>query len=135
MAIRKSSVPYAERKPARPIDTSGYQDVSQPNAGFFRFKLGGGTIAGGVRIWHGPPHDPVTGEEMDRSWRWQAEFNGEPIPFERVWPACTGSPITDEEYRRYIARQQWARENAPDSAFAERGRRRDPLSLNEPLPF
>ena len=110
-------------------------DVSEPAAGYFRYRLGQDQPRGGVRIWHGPPLDPVTGEELDRSHRWQAEFNGEPIDFNRVWPACIGEPITEADYRHYCARTEWAREHAPNSAYAERHRKIDPLSLNNPLPF
>lgn len=109
--------------------------VSEPEAGFFRYRLVSGGVRGGVRIWFGPPHDPVTGEEMDRSWRWQAEFDGEPVEFDRVWPACIGDPISEADYRAYCARKEWAQQNAPRSAYAERTRRVDPLSSDTPLPF
>jgi hypothetical protein len=72
---------------------------------------------------------------MDRSWRWQAEFNGEAIPFDRVWPDCTGAPISEAEYRAYCDKQEWARANAPDSAFAQPERKIDPLSIFTPLQF
>lgn len=111
------------------------QDVSTPTAGYFRFKLVSGGVAGGVRIWHGPPLDPVTGEVLDRSWRWQAEFEGEPVDFDRVWPGCAGAPISEDEYRRYVARAKWARESAPGSAYADRRKRHDPLDSQTPLPF
>lgn len=111
------------------------QDVSTPTAGFYRHKLRSGGIVGGVRIWFGPPHDPVTGEELDRSHRWQAEFDGQPVDFDDVWPACAGSPISETDYRAYVARRAWAAENAPTSAFANPKRRYDPLSTNNPLPF
>lgn len=110
-------------------------DVTEPEPGFFRMKLRGGGVLVGIRIWHGAPRDPVTGDEMDRSWRWQAECNGEPIDFERVWPQCAGDPITEAEYRAYSQRQRWAREKAPKSAYADPGRRLDLLSASNPLPF
>lgn len=110
-------------------------DVTEPEAGFFRFRLRSGGVRGVVRIWNGPPHDPVTGEELDRSWRWQAEFNGELIDFDRVWPACAGEPVTEQDYRRAIARQEWAREQAPGSAYADPRAKLDPLSTDTPLPF
>ena len=131
--IRKDRTRYADMA-LRRSERAG-ADVSRPVAGFYRYRLGRGTVRGGVRIWFGPPHDPVTGEELDRGWRWQAEFDGEPIDFLRVWPACTGEPITEQEYRAMIARKAWAREHAPGSAYAERGRRLDPLSTDNPLPF
>ncbi|RIV79541.1 hypothetical protein [Pelagerythrobacter aerophilus] len=110
-------------------------DVTKPTAGFYRFRMRSGGVRGVVRIWFGPPHDPVTGEELDRSWRWQAEFNGEPVDLDRVWPDCAGEPVTEQDYRRAIARQEWARQHAPDSAYADHRKRRDPLDPGEPLPF
>lgn len=110
-------------------------DVSTPVAGYYRFRFGVGRIRGGVRVWFGPPHDPVTGEELDRSWRWQALFNGEPVDFDRVWPACGGDPITEADYQHYCERTAWARENAPESAYADTKRWHDPLSTSSPLPF
>ena len=88
----------------------------------------------GVELRFGPPLDPVTGEELDRGWRWMAFVNGEPIAFERVWPMCAGDPITEDEYRRYCARKAWAQEHAPESAYAT-GRRINRLDPNHPLPF
>ena len=131
--IRRPSTPYAERV-VRPVHVAGAVSVSEPVAGFYRHKFGRSTVRAGVRIWHGPPADPVTGEIMDRGWRWQAEVNGQLTDFERVWPVCAGDPITEEEYRRYVQRKAWARENAPDSAYAT-GRKIDRLSLDHPLPF
>ena len=103
--------------------------------GFFRHRLVSGGVIGGVRIWYGPPHDPVTGEVMDRSWRWQAEFDGEPVDLDRVWPECVGRPITEAEYQALVARREWAKQHAPRSAYAERTRRHDPLSSETPMPF
>lgn len=120
-------------KAVRPV--RGAVDVSAPVEGFYRFKPRSGAVYGGVRVWFGPPHDPVTGEELDRSWRWQSQFNGEPIDLDRVWPVCAGDPITEAEHQRYVARQRWAREHAPKSAYAERGRKIDRLSRSEALPF
>ncbi len=52
----------------------------------------------GVRIWYGPPFDPDTGDELDRSHRWMAIQDGYEIdPFE-VWPWCCHRPITTERY-------------------------------------
>ena len=110
-------------------------DVSTPVAGYFRHRLRGGSIAGGVRIWFGPPHDPVTGEELDRSWRWQATFNGEPVELDQVWPVCAGDPISEADHAAYVRRAAWAKTNAPNSAFARPGKRWDPLSSDNPLPF
>ena len=67
----------------------------------------------------------MTGEELDRSWRWQAQANGEFVELEDVWPVCAGNPITEQEYRSYCNRQRWAREHVPESAYAEPRRRLD----------
>jgi hypothetical protein len=117
------------------VSVVGAQDVSVPKPGFYRHRLRSGGIAGAVRIWFGPPHDPETGEEMDRSHRWQAEFLGEYVEFDECWPLCAGDPVSEAEYRTLIARQDWARRNLPTSAYADPRRRYDPLSTREALPF
>lgn len=111
----------------------GSIDISlEPAPGFYRHRLRSGAIKGVVRIWFGPPNDPITGEPLDRSWRHQAEFNGKYIEIDEVWPKCGGEPVTETEYRRAIARQDWAKEAAPHSAYADPKRKAD--LLNEPLP-
>jgi hypothetical protein len=132
---RRDRTAYADMAAARPQRTFAGHDVSRPVEGHFRFKLVSGSVYGGVRIWYGAPHDPVTGEELDRSWRWQATFDGEPVDLDRVWPACLDDPISEEEHANYLRRRQWARQHAPDSAYAERGRKIDLLSIDNPLPF
>lgn len=132
--MTRKSLNYSERSTVR-LTGGPSVAVSEPEAGFFRFRLGASTVKGAVRIWHGPPHDPVTGEELDRSHRWQATFNGEPVDFDRVWPACATDPLSEEEYRYMLARQDWARKHAPDSAWVGGGRRYDPLDTRNPLPF
>ena len=120
----------------RAVAVAGATDVSLPVAGFFRHKLRSGGVVVGVRIYFDQPIDPVTGERLDRSYRWQADVNGEPFgDFDRVWPGCTGEPISEAEYEDYCARLRWAREHAPDSAFANPTRPYDPLSSDEVLPF
>ena len=110
-------------------------DPNVPVAGFYRFRRRKAAIFAPLRIWYGPPHDPVTGEEMDRSWRWQAELAGELIDVEYVWPACARNPIDRETYDRMNRRREWAEEAAPDSAYADTRRAYDPLSRSTPLPF
>lgn len=133
--IRRDPAPYAERH-VRPVQVAGALDVTTPKAAFYKIKLSRDAVLRAVRIYHGPPRDPVTGEELDRSWRWQAELDdGALIEFDRVWPQCGRDPIPEAEWRRCRARVEWARMHAPDSAYAERNRKRDPLSSSEPLPF
>lgn len=114
----------------------GGLDASEPVAGFYKMRLVAGTVAVGIRLFNGPPADPVTGEPLDRSWRWQAiADDGELLDMERVWPACAKTPISEADYRAMQGRRQWAREQAPDSAYADRRRKYDPLSSATPLPF
>ena len=130
---RRDTTPYAQMGAAR---TFAGVDVTEPKAGFYRTRLSGGSIRVGVRLHYGPPLDPVTGEVLDRHWRWQCDVNGEPYAdFDRVWPACAAEPITEIEYQRFVTRKVWASEKAPASAYAKPGKRYDPLSLDEPMPF
>lgn len=108
-------------------------DPDLPVAGHYRFRMRSGGALCGVRIWHGAPHDPVTGEELDRSPRWQALVNDDPVEIERVWPRCAADPISDGEYRHYCRTQAWAQQHAPDSALADPRRKADPLTT--PLLF
>lgn len=131
--MSRDTTPYAEM---RGNAVFAGQDVSKPEAGFFRFRLSSKSVAVGVEIRFGPPLDPITGEELDRSWRWLAFVNGEPFAdFDRIWPACLSDPISEDGYRTYCARQDWAREHAPESSYAEPGRPHHPLSTSTPLQF
>jgi hypothetical protein len=130
--VSRTALTYGDRAIPRRFDGI---DVTEPKAGFYRARLVSGGVRGGVRLFYGPPKDPITGEELDRSWRWQAEFDGEPVEFDRAWPVCAGEPITEAEYRRYCQRKTWAESNAPQSAYADRRKRLDPLDSATPLPF
>lgn len=109
--------------------------ADEPTAGWYKFRLvrGGHPVA--VRIWHGPPHCPDTGEEMDRSHRWQASANGRQIEVDRVWPACGRDPIDEAEAQHLIGLETWGRANAPDGPQANPHRPVDLLSAATPLPF
>lgn len=107
--------------------------TDEPVAGYYRAKLvrGGPWVA--VRIWHGSPRDPVTGEEMDRSWRWQAERNGEPCEVWRVWPYCAGEPINKAEHDYLLQLRDWAVQHAPEAPEAAPKSR---IEFNRlPVPF
>lgn len=99
-----------------------------------------------VRIWFGPPSDPDTGEDMDRSPRWRVQIGGVEIDNEPVrmggitfdgltsfWPSCCTSPIDEAEYRYRIERQEWAAEYDPLDPFKDIGGFIDPMSAT--LPF
>lgn len=107
--------------------------VDTPTAGFYRTQLRKGSHPVGVRIWFGPPHDPVTGEELDRSWRWQAEINGREADINRLWPSCASDPISEAEYRRLSNLQAWGEQHAPQGPQANPGRAVDLLNCPMPL--
>lgn len=112
-----------------------------PIAGYYRMALLRGAPPVGIRIFYGPPKDPVTGEIMDRSHRWQAEANGTPIDLERVWPVCakealhpTGaqSDAAKIEYDLLARTQKWAVENDPWDPRATPRRRTDWATASPP---
>lgn len=109
---------YSDRAAHAPVAGAAGVPAWPPVAGFYRYRLRSGGVAVGVRIWFGPPHDPLTGEEMDRSWRWQAEVNGRPIDLDRVWPTGAGEPIDAREYEHLSSLQTWGEQNAPHSPEA-----------------
>lgn len=132
--MTRSARPYADGAAVARTFEGFNTDV--PVAGFYRMKLRSGGVLVGIRVWYGAPLDPVTGEEMDRGWRWQAQADdGGMIELDRVWPACARSPITEADFRVRQGRRRWAEKEAPDSAYANRGQKYDPLSGSTPLPF
>jgi hypothetical protein len=126
--IRTDKTPHGDRKEyAAP---AGYGvDIETPNAGYYRMQLRSGGAMCGIRIWFGQPLDPVTGEAMDRSLRWQAECNGEYIEIDQVWPLRrSAQTITEIAYNQHCQRQSWARTSAPGSALADPRRKSNPLT-------
>lgn len=104
-----------------------------PIAGYYRTQLRSGAVFVGIRIWHGPPLDPVTREELDRSWRWNALANDRDIDLDRVWPKCADSPIDAAEYAYLTSLEAWGREHAPNSPQANPNQ---PINLmTAPPPF
>lgn len=103
-----------------------------PRAGFYRHRRIG-RVDRPVRIWFGPPLDPETGEEMDRSPRWQIMLTGAVLEFDRwnlVWPSCQSDPIPQAEYDYLLAR---AATSDPTDPFGSDTGRIDPLQAA--LPF
>jgi hypothetical protein len=98
-------------------------DPDVPIAGYYRFKLVSGGHPVAVHIWHGPPHDPDTGEEMDRGWRWQATVNDKPVDLDRVWPKCAEDKIDEAEAKYLTGLQEWAEKHAPNSPQANPNQR------------
>lgn len=125
---------YSARREWKAPDGYGHR-VDEPIEGYYRHRLRSDGVRGAVRIWYGPPLDPVTGEELDRSWRWQATMNGEPIDFDRCWPACASDPLSAEEYNYLIQRNDWAKRHAPESGYADARKKHDLFDINSPLPF
>lgn len=115
------------------INMAAYS-ASEPTPGLYRARLVRGGVFGAIRIWHGPPNDPVTGEELDRSHRWQCTLNESLVNIDRFWPACGKEPVDQAEYDRLVKQYQWAQNNAPDSAYANLHMKLDPLSRKNPLP-
>ena len=108
-------------------------DPDTPNAGTYRMRLRSGAVHVGIRIWYGAPLDPLTGEEMDRSHRWQATANGAHIDLDRAWPKCAADPIDQAEHDYLASLQAWAAEHAPASPQANPTQRINPLTA--PTPF
>lgn len=116
--MTRDATPYNTRREW--VKPEGYGIAADhPVEGYYATRLRFGAVRVGVRIWYGPPHDPWTGEEMDRSWRWQAHVNGRYIEFDRVWPACVKEPIDDKEYAYLSSLQAWGEEHAPHSPHAQ----------------
>lgn len=93
--------------------------VGTPIAGFYQTKLvrGGPWVA--VRIWFGPPLDPVTKEELDRSHRWQAMRDGKLLDdVFRVWPYVVGHEIDEARYNFLLKKADWSVKNDPASPEA-----------------
>lgn len=130
--MSRDATPYAERRPYVVPEGYGF-NADKPIAGYYKTRLRSGAVPAGIRIWFGPPHDPDTGEEMDRGHRWQAHANGKYINLERVWPGCAREQINAAEYEYLCRLQEWGVENAPDGPQADPFRKVDllkaPLTL------
>ena len=115
--MSRADTPYDTRRAW--VAPEGYGvDTETPVAGFYRSKLRSNGHPVGIQIWFGPPHDPDTGEEMDRGHRWQANCNGRYIELDRIWPKCAGSPINHHEYAYLTSLQAWGQEHAPNGPQA-----------------
>ncbi len=87
-----------------------YSDT--PIAGTYYTRLVRGGPRCPVRIWYGPPADPLTGELLDRSWRWQSELLGEEAD---AWHlAGRVHPISRGEYDYLLATYKHAVTHEPD---------------------
>ena len=115
-------------------------------AGFFVWNRTG-RVPVPVRVWYGAPPDPVTGERMDRSWRWQFEFGGQSLEcfadqegndsdsvLAGFWPKCRDERIDEARYRYLVDRGAWARQHDAYDPFSDRRGRVDLLSATIPVP-
>lgn len=90
--------------------------------GYYETRLVKGGPPVGVMITFGPPVDPVTGEEMDRSWRHRVFVNDveRPDDGERRWQdflwnvALCADRIDEHRYRYLAATAAWEAEHRPD---------------------
>lgn len=103
--------------------TAGIRDLKPvqpdvPEEGYYKGRLVKGGVFVAIRIWFGPPLDPLTGEELDRSHRWQAERNGAQVEVEAVWPYCAAHRIDKAEHDYLLATSKWAVENDPSAPEA-----------------
>lgn len=88
--------------------------VGEPEAGFFKVQLQSRGPYFAAKIHYAPSQDPLTGEELDRSWFWSVWIDGDlvapaaPCPVAagvfRVWEH--GTTISEAEYERMIARSK-----------------------------
>lgn len=108
--------------------------IDIPQAGLYQVRLFKGAVFVAVRIWYGAPPDPDNpGELLDRSHRWMAERDGQPIDVFRVWPDCSNKRITEAEYRFLLARADHAEKYEPDSPFADPRRPVDLMKTKPPV--
>lgn len=106
----------------RPFDGNG----SPYQAGFYQMRLVKGGIFVAVRLWLG--FGKQDGRELDddgkpnptiaRGWQWRAMLDGVEVHPWKVWPGCSGEPITEAEYRYLLARRDHAVKHDTDSPFA-----------------
>lgn len=100
-----------------------------------------------IRIWWGPPLDPDTGEEMDRSPRWQIAVGGvlllddQPVEISGativnlsdIWPQALSHPIERARYEYLIARADWAADYDVNDPYGSTSGRIDPMTASLPL--
>lgn len=116
--------------------------------GCYLLKVGEGRVDVPIRIWFGPPIDPIDGTELDRRARWQIHVNGieygdpdyppviagRPVDhLDQIWPRCATMPIPVEEYNYRVDRAEYAEEWDQDDPFARTGGRVDPMQAAMPF--
>jgi hypothetical protein len=91
--------------------------VGEPEPGFFKVQLQSRGPYYAAKVQYAPSQDPITGEELDRSWFWSVWIDGDlvadpaPCPVVagvfRVWEH--GTTISEREYAEMIARSVYER--------------------------
>ncbi len=109
-----------------------WDDDTPYEAGFYKLRLVKGGRMVGVTVWYGPPADPITGELLDRSHRWQIEVEGALVDDRRrmrsLWSRCRSNPITGPEYSQLCETRRWGDKWAPDGPEANPDKASDLLS-------
>jgi len=117
-------------------------DADAPREGLYQW-VRAGCVPRAVRVWFGLPSDPLTGEPLDRSPRWQLAIDGAVIDgtetgpwaagWADVWPLVADAPIGRAEYEYLVAR--WLHGERVDhrEPFGRRGGRVDLMTA--PLAF
>lgn len=110
---------------------------------FYRVRYTRGGAWCGLKVWFGPPVDPDTGDELDRSWRWQVEFNGRLSDEPERWllhfnhdgtPVIAGNETTAADYRYLAELHSWATKYAPSDPYADPRKKID-MNAIEPIKF
>lgn len=99
-----------------------------------------------VRIWFGVPADPLTGEPLDRSPRWQIAvggvlLDGDPViiggatfaELSDVWPRCGRHPISADDHDYMVGRAAWAASHDPLDPYGSDSGRIDPITARLPM--
>ncbi len=95
---------------------------------FYKIRLAKGSVWSALKVWFGPPVDPINEQPMwDRSPIWRAFLNGEHVPIEDIMtemdgvtglPTIKGDACTEEDYLFYLRDHLWAKANKPDDPAA-----------------
>jgi hypothetical protein len=88
-----------------------------------------------VKLWYGPPPDPDNpGQLLDRSWRWQAQIDGqEATDAYGVWASVSGHPISEAEYNARRLGKSWDALYNPSSPSLDPERPIDLLKIKPPF--
>jgi hypothetical protein len=84
--------------------------VGEPEEGFFKVQLMPRGPYYAARIAYRPSQDPLTGEELDRSWYWRVEIDGDLVGEASPDPVAAGVftvwehglSITEQEYHKML---------------------------------